>query len=158
MTRNPVTVPWNFTVGETAEILLKHNISGAPVVDLHGKVVGIITKGDLFKILVPLTGVGKRGVQFTLLLADRRGAIKEIPHIIRDNSGRMMSVLTSYDDASKGAIKLYLRMYGLEREKLKRLKRKISEKATLLYMIDHRENIREIYSAAEDERPASGRI
>ena len=33
MTRNPVTLPWNFTVGETAEILLRHDISGASVVD-----------------------------------------------------------------------------------------------------------------------------
>jgi acetoin utilization protein AcuB len=153
MVRNPVTVPWNYTVGEAAEILLKHNISGLPVVDHQGKVVGVITKGDLFKVLVPLTGVGKKGIQFALLLADRRGAIKEITDIIRENGGRMMSVLTSYDDASKGSLKLYLRMHGLERKKLNTLKKKISEKVTLLYLVDHRENIREIYFDTDCERP-----
>ena len=145
MTRDPVTVPWDYTVGETAEILLKHNISSVPVVDTQGSVAGIITKGDLFKVLVPLTGVGKKGVQFALLLTDRRGAIKEITDLIRENGGRMMSALTSYDDAPSGSLKLYIRMYGLERKKLEALKQKIMEKATILYMVDHRENIRKIY-------------
>jgi len=154
MTRDPVTVPLDYTIGETAEILLEHNISGVPVVDRHGRVVGIITKGDLFRVLVPLTGVGKKGVQFALLLADRRGAIKEITDIIRENGGRMMSALTSYTDAPKGSLKLFLRMYGLEREKLKTLKKKIREKAAILYLVDHRENTREIF--VNDEHSASG--
>jgi acetoin utilization protein AcuB len=145
MTPDPVTVPWNYTIGEAAEILLMHNISGLPVVDQQGRVAGIITKGDLFRVLVPLTGVGKKGIQFALLLKDRRGAIKEITDIIRENGGRIMSVLTSCDDAPKSSLKLYLRMYGLERKKLKALKDKIREKASLLYMVDHRENTREVY-------------
>ena len=146
MIRDPVTVPLDYTVGEAAEILLKHNISGVPVVDSQGNVTGIITKGDLFKVLVPLTGGGEKGVQFALRLTDRRGAVKEITDMIRENGGRMMSALTSYDDAPSGFLKLYIRMYGLEREKLKLLKQKIMEKATMLYMVDHRENVRKIYS------------
>ena len=146
MTHDPVTVPWDYTIGEAAEILLEHDISALPVIDPNGKVTGIITKGDLFRVLVPLTGVGKKGFQFALLLADRPGAIKAITDIIRENGGRIMSVLTSYDDAPKGSLKLYLRMYGLEREKLKPLKDKISKKASLLYIVDRRENTREIFA------------
>ena len=145
MTRDPVTVPWDYTVGETAEMLLKHNISGVPVVDSQDSVAGIITKGDLFKVLVPLTGVGKKGVQFALLLTDRRGAVKEITDMIRENGGRMLSALTSYDDAPTGSLKLYIRMYGIERKKLKTLEQKIMEKATILYMVDHLEYVRKIY-------------
>jgi acetoin utilization protein AcuB len=81
-----------------------------------------------------------------LLLADRPGAIKEITDIIRENGGRIMSVLTSYDDAPKGSLKLYLRMYGLERKKLKTIKDKIRGKASLLYIVDRRENTREIFA------------
>jgi len=154
MTREPVTVPWNYAIGEAAEILLMHNISGLPVVDQQGTVVGIITKGDLFRVLVPLTGIGQKGIQFALLLKDRRGAIKEITDLIRKNGGRMMSVLTSYTDAPKGFLKLYLRMYGLERKKLKALKEKIRQKASILYLVDHRENTREVY--ANDKYGASG--
>ena len=98
MTRQPVTVPWDYTVGEAAEVLLKHDISGLPVVDHRGGVKGIITKGDLFKVLVPLTGVEKKGIQLALKLVNRRGAIKEMTDIIRANGGRIISVLTSYTD------------------------------------------------------------
>jgi hypothetical protein len=57
----------------------------------------------------------------------------------------MMSVLTSYDEVPAGTITLYLRMYGLERKNLNTLKKKIFEKAAALYMVDHREKIREFY-------------
>ena len=144
MTRDPVTIPWDYTVGEAAEILLKHNISGLPVVDQQGSVVGIITKGDLFRVLIPLTGIEKKGIQFALLLKNRPGAIKAITDIIRENGGRMMSVLTSYTEGPEDTLRLYLRMYGLERKKLKMLKKKISQKASILYLVDHRENTREI--------------
>lgn len=147
MTRDPVTAPWDYTVGETAEMLLKHNISGVPVVDSKDRVAGIITKGDLFKVLVPLTGAGKKGVQFAVLLTDRRGAVKEITDMIRENGGRLMSALTSYDDAPAGSFKLYIRMSGLDRQKLKTIEQKIKENATLLYMVDHRENVRKIYQS-----------
>jgi acetoin utilization protein AcuB len=43
MTRDPIMVPADFTVEETAEVLLKNKISGAPVVDEAGKVIGMIT-------------------------------------------------------------------------------------------------------------------
>ena len=62
MTKAPVSVPPDLTVEETAEVLLKHKISGAPVVD-NGRVVGTITQTDLFRVLIALTGVGKRGIQ-----------------------------------------------------------------------------------------------
>ena len=67
MTKNPITVPFDFTLEETAEVLLKNKISGAPVLDAEGK-VGAITQTDLFNALISLTGVGKRGIQFAFQL------------------------------------------------------------------------------------------
>jgi acetoin utilization protein AcuB len=145
MTRDSVTVPWNYTIGETAELLLEHDISGAPVVDHQDKVEGIITKGDMFRVLIPLTGVGKKGIQFALRIADHRGALKEIADIVREYGGRIMSVLTEYENGTQGFINPYPRMYGLERKKLKMLKKKILEKTTIQYLVDHRENVREFY-------------
>ncbi len=145
MTKDPVTVPWDYTIGETAAILLKHNISGVPVVSSHGQLVGVITKGDLLRVLVPLTGVGEKGIQIALMVDDRTGSIKEIIDIIRTNGGRLMSVLTSYDEAPKGYIKVYIRMYGIDRNKLPKLREAISERASLIYFVDHRHNKRDIY-------------
>ena len=40
MTKEFISVPPDFTVEETAQVLLKNKISGAPVVDDEGKIIG----------------------------------------------------------------------------------------------------------------------
>jgi len=145
MTKNPITVPQNFTVEETAEVLLRHKISGAPVIDQNGGLVGTITQTDLFRVLISLTGVGKGGIQFAFQLEDRPGSIKEVADIIRLYGGRMVSILTSYDSVPEGYRKVFIRMHSIERARLQQLKEELSYKAALIYMVDHRENIREIF-------------
>jgi len=145
MTKNPITVPLDYTIEETAEVLLKHKISGVPVVDHHGNIVGIITQNDIFRTLISLTGVERKGIQFGLEVEDRPGTIKEVSDVIRQYGGRMASILTSYDLAPEGFRRLYIRMYGIDRFKLNKLKESLKEKASLLYMVDRREAKRETY-------------
>jgi len=145
MTKDPITVPFDFTVEEAAEVLMKNRISGAPVVAQDGQVVGAITKGDLFRVLISLTGVGKRGIQFAFQVEDLPGTIKDVADIIRDYGGRMVSILSSYEHVPEGYRKVFIRMLGVEREKLPQLEDDLRKKATLLYVVDHRENRREIF-------------
>ena len=146
MTKDPITVPLDFTVEETAEILMKNKISGVPVVDEKEAVMGVITHNDLFKAMISLTGINNKGVQFALMLEDRSGSIMEITDIIRKYGGRMVSILSSYDRVEKGYRKVYIRFYGIDRSKLPQIKEEVKEKGKLLYMVDQRENKREIYS------------
>jgi len=145
MTKDPITIPFDYTVEEAAEILMKNNISGAPVVDHEGQLVGTITKGDLFRVLVSLTGVGKRGVQFAFEVEDRPGSLMEVAETIRRYGGRMVSILSTYEHVPNGLRKVFIRMYGVDREKLPKLEDEIRQKAKLLYVVDHRENRREIF-------------
>lgn len=145
MTKDPITVPPDYTVEETTEVLLKNKISGVPVVDQKGKIMGAITKGDLFKVLLSLTGVGKKGTQFAFELEDRPGSIKEVADIIRKHGGRMVSILSSNERVTEGYRSVYIRMCGIERAGLGELKEELKKAVTLLYMIDHSQNQREIY-------------
>lgn len=145
MTKNPITVPQNFTVEETAEVLLKNKISGVPVVDQNGDIVGTITQTDLFRVIISLTGVGTRGIQFAFQLEDRPGSIKEVCDVIRKFQGRIVSILTSYEGVAEGYRKVYIRIHSIERSRLQQLKEELSRMAALIYMVDHRENKREIY-------------
>ena len=52
MTHDPITISQGDTIGEAAQVMLDHKISGLPVVDREGKLVGIITESDIFRILV----------------------------------------------------------------------------------------------------------
>jgi len=146
MTRDVITVPPDYTVEETAQVLQKNRISGAPVVDVDGQLVGTITQTDLFRVLISLTGVGNGGIQFGFQVEDRPGSIKEVADIIRIYGGRMVSILSSYDDVAEGYRKVYIRMRSIERSELKKLIKELESKAGLLYMVDHTENNREIYA------------
>jgi len=145
MTRNPITVPYNFTIEEAAELLLQAKISGMPVVDKDGDVIGTITQTDLFKVLISLTGVGKKGVQFAFLLEDRAGSIKDVADVIRAYGGRMASILSSYEKAPEGHRYVYIRMYDVDRAKMPQLKEDLKKKAKVLYIVDSRDNKREIF-------------
>lgn len=145
MSRPAKTVPFDFTLEETAEMLLHNKISSAPVVDHDGQLIGTITQTDLFRAMLSVTGLAKRGIQFAFLLEDRPGSIKDVADIIRKYGGRMASILTSYEGAPDGYRKSYIRMYGLDRFKLEDLKKELKAKAKVLYMVDHREEKREIY-------------
>jgi acetoin utilization protein AcuB len=145
MTKNPFTVPPDYTIGETAELLLEKNISGVPVLNKKSEMTGVISKADIFRALISLTGLKSKGTQFAFELEDRSGSIKEVSDIIRKYGGRMASILSSYDRAKEGHRKVYIRMYGIDRPQLEQLKEELREKAELFYMVDLRENNREIY-------------
>ncbi|HVM54005.1 MAG TPA: CBS domain-containing protein [Acidimicrobiales bacterium] len=47
MTAPPITIRPDATFGEAVDLLLEHDISGLPVVDAEGMLVGIVTEADL---------------------------------------------------------------------------------------------------------------
>jgi acetoin utilization protein AcuB len=146
MTKKPLTVPYNYTIEEAAEILMEHNISGLPVLGEDGKLAGIITKNDIFKVILSLTGLRKRGIAFALRVKDSPGSIKETTDIIRAYGGRMVSILSSYDKVPEGYRDIYVRAYNLERQGKPQLVEQLRKVAELRYVIDHRYNTRELYS------------
>jgi acetoin utilization protein AcuB len=151
MTKNPITIPVDSTIDAAAEVLLENKLSGAPVVDDKGQVVGIITQIDIFRVIISLTGARKKGIQFGFQLEDRPGSIKEVADIIRKYGCRLMSILSSHDDQVDYR-HVYIRVCGCDREKLGELKEELKEKANMLYMVDHVERNKEVYQ--DYERPS----
>ncbi|HUT44204.1 MAG TPA: CBS and ACT domain-containing protein [Desulfobacterales bacterium] len=135
------------TVEEAAALLLEKKISGLPVVDENNRLVGIITRSDIFRVLISLSGLGQKGIQFAIRIKDMPGIIKEVRELIHEYGGRTASILSSSDNAPDGYLNFYFRIYQIDREKLPSLLDRIREKGTLLYMVDHRENKRDIYES-----------
>lgn len=52
MTPKPMSISQDATIGEAAQVMLEGKISGLPVVDSAGKLVGIITESDIFRLVV----------------------------------------------------------------------------------------------------------
>ena len=151
MTKNPITIPVDSTIDEAAEVLLENKLSGAPVVDDKGQVVGIITQIDIFRVIISLTGARKKGIQFGFQLEDRPGSIKEVADIIRKYGCRLMSILSSHDDQVDFR-HVYIRVSDCDRKRLGELKEELKAKANMLYMVDHVERNKEIYQ--DYERPS----
>ncbi|MFO7965401.1 MAG: CBS and ACT domain-containing protein [Desulfobacterales bacterium] len=144
MSPNPITVSEDYTVEETARILLVNRISGVPVTDASGSVAGVITQSDLFKVIISMTGREHKGIALALQTEDRPGAVTEAIHTIRNFNGRIMSILSSREQAPEGHLRMFIRMSAVPTEKLDSLLSDLSRHARLLYMINYQDNKRYI--------------
>ena len=52
LTRNPITVTADSEIMRAVHLLLKHDISGMPVVDDSGKLVGVLTERDCIRVAI----------------------------------------------------------------------------------------------------------
>lgn len=53
MKTDVITIPADLTYEAAARLLYEKKISGAPVVDKDGKLIGVVSEKDLFKLLYP---------------------------------------------------------------------------------------------------------
>jgi acetoin utilization protein AcuB len=148
MIKNPITVSPDYTIEEAAQLLLEHKISGLPVLDIKGKLVGIITKSDIFRALIAITGLGKKGIQIGIRFKDIPGPIKEVRELIHNHGGRTAGILSSAENAPEGYLHVYFRIYDIDRKNLPDLLEELEKIGTLLYLVDHRQNKRTIYESS----------
>jgi CBS domain-containing protein len=78
MTRQVVTVTLDATVEEAARSMLHHRISGLPVTDTDGAVVGILTEGDLLRRAE--TGTEKQRTRWIALIVGPGRLAQEYVH------------------------------------------------------------------------------
>ena len=134
MSKDPATVLPDDTIMKAASIMLENRISGIPVLSEEGKLVGIITETDIFKLVVSITGIYQERVQFALELEDRPGSIKEVEDIIRSYNGRVLSILSARAAPRENYRQVYFFIKELELEKLDALELELREKYNVLYV------------------------
>ncbi len=139
MTRDPLSVSQDDTVERAAQLMLEHTISGLPVVDAGGQLVGIITQSDVFRAFMHITGIRQGGVQFALRLEDRPGLIKEVVDLLRARGARFVSLLTSYTSAREGYRDIYLRVKNLPPEAVAAAREELASLYEVLYVIQEGE-------------------
>ena len=135
MSTDLISVDPEQTIVTAALLMLEHRISGLPVVDSKGEFVGIITEGDIFKVLVDFSGISLGNTVLAFRLEDRPASIKEAADAIREHDGRLASILTSYASADPGFRKVYIRIRDLPSEKLQALREGLEKNFELLYVI-----------------------
>jgi CBS domain-containing protein len=91
MVTNVITVGPEASVQEVAGILLKNRISGVPVVGADGKLVGIVSEGDLMHRVE--AGTGRRRSWWLAALTGRDVLAAEY---VREHSRKVVDVMTRH--------------------------------------------------------------
>jgi len=135
MSRHVVTISPEKTILTAAILMLKHHISGIPVVDTQGKLLGLITEEEIFKALVDFSGSHLGKTLFGLNLDDRPGAAKEVADVIMEHGGRVASFLNAYLKEDLELRRVYVRMMDQPAIDMDALKEDLQKKFELLFMI-----------------------
>jgi acetoin utilization protein AcuB len=147
ISRTVAAVPRDYTVEETSELLLDGTIPGCPVADSNGQLVGIITKRDLLRAFTLSSSVRNFGILFGFLVEDREDCIKEVLSILVKHDARLFAIMTSYANAPEGFRYVYVRILHVDRRRMPELQRELGETAKILFMVDRKENTREVFTS-----------
>lgn len=115
MTHDVVTVHSDTTVKEIAEILLAKGISGVPVVDAAGALIGIVSEGDLLHRIENETE--RRRSWWLELFADRERMARDFIKSHARKAGDVMTrrVVTVKPDTPLGEVSSLLEKYRIKR-------------------------------------------
>jgi len=93
MTEEVITVTEYTPLEEAACIMVDNKIGGLPVMR-DGKMVGIITETDLFKMFIELLGARKPGVRITMLVPEQPGELAYITNEVAGMGGNIVALGT----------------------------------------------------------------
>ncbi|NPV74895.1 MAG: CBS domain-containing protein [Anaerolineae bacterium] len=114
MTKEVITIDDDCPIEEAARIMADKKIGSLPV-NRGGKLVGIITETDLFKIFLELFGAREPGVRLTVLVPDIPGKLFELTGVICDLGGDIISVGTYMgEDPTTGLVTFKVSRVSIE--------------------------------------------
>ncbi|MBI3164360.1 MAG: CBS domain-containing protein [Chloroflexi bacterium] len=126
MTKKVKTIDVATPIEEAARIMADLKIGGLPVLR-SGKVVGMITETDLFKILLELMGARTKGIRVTAAIDDTPGTLAKVTKAVADAGGNFISFgQFAGDDPSTRT--LTFKVAGVKKDDIKKALAKVVKK------------------------------
>ncbi|MBI9096150.1 MAG: CBS domain-containing protein [Sphaerochaeta sp.] len=85
MSKNVVTITKDTTVEEAARMMVDQDLSCLPVLE-GDKLIGIVSKSDMFKILLELFGARHFGIRVSFIVEDKPGTIAKISQALSEQN------------------------------------------------------------------------
>jgi len=119
MSKKVVTVDVDTPIEEAARIMADNKIGGLPALN-NGRVAGMITETDLFKIFLELMGARDKGLRVTGTIEDKPGQLALITKAIAEAGGNFVS-FGFFAGADASTKVLTFKVEGIKKEEVKRV-------------------------------------
>lgn len=126
MSKRVKTIDVKTPIEEAARIMADLKIGGVPVMR-SGKVVGIITETDLFKIFLELMGARTKALRVTAVIENKRGALAKVTKAIANAGGNFIS-FGQFSGSDPGTNVITFKVSGITKDEVKKSLEKIVNK------------------------------
>ena len=133
MTTKVITVAEDTLLEEAARIMVDNKIGGLPVLR-SGKLIGIITETDIFKIFLELLGGREMGCRVSALVPEGRGVLAKLTAAISAKGGDFVSIGTFLGEDPSNRMVVF-RVRGIEMEDVKQCLEGVGAKENDIVMI-----------------------
>ncbi len=116
MSREVITVYTDDPVEQAARKMADLDVSILPVVDYNGKLVGVVTRSDMFKLLLELFGTRHYGIRVCFSIKDRPGVIATVSEALHSLGANIISIGNL--DSEMGYSTIIMKVNGIDKEKL----------------------------------------
>jgi acetoin utilization protein AcuB len=111
--RDVITITPDVPIEEAGAIMYKNRIGSLPVLE-NGKLVGIISDRDIFKLLISITAAQSKGTRIYTQILDTAGTIAEIVNIVSTFNTKVHAIFTCYENAPDGKRNVVIRTTQIE--------------------------------------------
>ncbi|MCK5227617.1 MAG: CBS domain-containing protein [Desulfobulbaceae bacterium] len=134
MTPQPYTLNGEDSLEKAAMIMVESKISGLPVIDDNDRLIGLLSETDVLRGFIHSTGIKDGAVQYAFDLPDKPGAVTTLVQYLREHDARIISILTSYEDApEEGMKRVAIRVMAQDDAKIDKLTSNLMREFTVAY-------------------------
>ncbi|HEB51311.1 MAG TPA: CBS domain-containing protein [Desulfobulbus sp.] len=98
------------TLEKAALVMLKEKISGVMILDAEDNLVGLLSETDILRGFVHATGIQDGAHQYVIDMPDAPGSVTKALDIMRNYGARVLSILTSFEDAPRHMKRVAIRI------------------------------------------------
>ena len=117
MTKEVITVSIDDPVELAARKMSDNDISILPVVDNNGKLVGVVSRSDLFRLLLELFGTRHYGIRVTFRIKDQKGVIAKLAIALENIGANIVSIGNL--DSDQGYSTIIMKINGVDESLIK---------------------------------------
>ena len=117
MTKEVIAVSVDDPVELAARKMSDNDISILPVVDNNGKLVGVVSRSDLFRLLLELFGTRHYGIRVTFRIKDQKGVIAKLAIALEKIGANIVSIGNL--DSDQGYSTIIMKINGVDESLIK---------------------------------------